>query len=543
MKSFLLLSTLAQLASSFVIQRPTITTSYSYSFNTNKNNIIQVRSSSPTFLSATREEQDENAVNEVLGALKKTLKDGNPSDAKAAVEASDSLIDYLQDLESTFQQTNNDEVVEYDMDQLTEAVQTMDVDAIDAMKQSGLIMNEDLTSQAFWKVVNGVDEAEQQDLALSTNITRLLHHVFDADQIHLQSREQQRTNLTCMQPDESGGLDAAARKMNYVFDDGDHKNLPLAEGRKCEDGHCCEDCSRNVFPTFASNGEISLETFPELSSLTFNDLETVSAGTIIQFVRLVERVRRTISYEYGLPLSTILPLQAYSRKYVAGATQKGGGGGEGDFVTLHTDEATHSGYHYSCVLYLSSQGEDFEGGNFIFNDPDPIAMAAAKKAQEEESKNRKEYSEEVDADLLEKLARGELPDDDELLIPAAMEEDEVSQAALEDEIRRSGRIFTPFSPTRGAAVIFSSGWENMHEVEKITSGVRYAVPCFFTTCTVPEIAYDQMKVGKPKTDEDIADDWLHLLLAHRKEEPMESVGRVKELLMKWHYICTPLSMH
>ena len=65
----------------------------------------------------------------------------------------------------------------------------------------------------------------------------------------------------------------------------------------------------------------------------------------------------------------------------------------------------------------------------------------------------------------------------------------------------------------------------------------------FTTCPVPEAHYDQMVVGKPKTDIDIADDWLHLLLAHRKEAPMESMGRVKELLMKWHHICTPLSQH
>ena len=95
----------------------------------------------------------------------------------------------------------------------------------------------------------------------------------------------------------------------------------------------------------------------------------------------------------------------------------------------------------------------------------------------------------------------------------------------------------------GAAVVFSSGWENMHEVETITSGTRYCVPAFFTTCPVPEAAYTQMSVGKPQSNEDIADDWLHLLLAHRKESPMESTGRVKELLMKWHYMCTPLDQH
>lgn len=68
-------------------------------------------------------------------------------------------------------------------------------------------------------------------------------------------------------------------------------------------------------------------------------------------MRLIERVRRAIAHEYGLDLSTILPLQAYSRKYVAGTTQKGGGGGEGDFVILHTGECSVCG---SCVFVLSS---------------------------------------------------------------------------------------------------------------------------------------------------------------------------------------------
>ena len=76
-------------------------------------------------------------------------------------------------------------------------------------------------------------------------------------------------------------------------------------------------------------------------------------------MRLIGRVRRTIAHEYGLPLRTILPLQAYSRKYEQGATQKGGRGNEGDFIVLHTDEATHTRYRYSCVLCLSTQGEDF----------------------------------------------------------------------------------------------------------------------------------------------------------------------------------------
>eukprot|EP00536_Pseudo-nitzschia_multiseries_P015611 jgi/Psemu1/263085/estExt_Genewise1Plus.C_9190018 len=390
---------------------------------------------------------------------------------------------------------------------LRSAIGEMNVDAIDTMLESGVRMDDETVEAAFWSIVSTVDRCEAEDKALPGSVPRMLHHVFDADLQLLLTREKQTTNVTCMQPDDSTGLAGAARKMNYIFDDGDHKNLPLTEGRKCEGGTCCDKCSRNIFPTFATDNESNLDTFPQLSRFTFNDVERVSSATILQFVRLIERVRRTIAHEYGLDLKTILPLQAYSRKYVAGTTQQGGGGGEGDFVILHTDEATHDGYHYSCVLYLSTHGVDFEGGSFVFNDPGDEAEAVA-----------------VDDD-----------DDDEV--------DEGHYGSLEEEIRRAGRKLTPYNPTRGAAVIFSSGWENMHEVEKITSGTRYAVPCFFTTCPVPDAAYDQMTVGKPKTDEDIADDWLHLLLAHQKEEPMVSVGRVKELLMKWHYICTPLSQH
>jgi len=155
-------------------------------------------------------------------------------------------------------------------------------------------------------------------------------------------------------------------------------------------------------------------------------------------------------------------------------------------------------------LYLNDQGVDFTGGDFIFND----------KAKE---------------------GTYHIPTSEEL-----------EMLTMEEELERGrkfGRDLTPFHPSRGAAVIFSSGWENMHEVYALESGTRYAVPSFFTTCPVPEQAYQQMHVGKPSSDEQIADDWLHLLLAHRAESPVESVGRVKELLMKWHYMCTPLDQH
>jgi hypothetical protein len=493
----------------------------------------------------------DTSLNDVLEALDKRLTVGSLSDAetKDFMQASDALLEGLKSVgsapkdipqvESSLKDLPEVEgpkdLLEYEDHELRSAVMKFDVDAVTSMLEAGMEMDDVTVETAFWEVVSAVDRAEAEDKPLSADVAVMLHHVFDADMKLLLQREQIRTNITCMQPDESGGLAGAARRMNSIFDDGDSKNIPLTEGRKCEGGDCCDKCSRNIFPTFALDHESNFDVFPGISSLTFNDLEKVATSTIIQFVRLIERVRRTIAHEYGLPLKNVLPLQAYSRKYVAGTTQQGGGGGEGDFVILHTDESTHTGYHYSCVVYLSTQGVDFEGGNFVFNDPetDPEKIKLEMKDADDDD--------DIDISVLEALKNGELPDAPLL----SVEEEKTAEyyASLEDEIRKAGRKLTPFHPTRGSAVIFSSGWENMHEVEKITSGTRYAVPCFFTTCPVPDAAYDQMNVGKPKTNEDIADDWLHLLLAHRQESPLEAVGRVKELLMKWHVMCTPLSEH
>lgn len=222
-------------------------------------------------------------------------------------------------------------------DGTVESEKQLDTDRIWQLIQNNEI-DEDATEAAFWDVVSSVEEAEKEGNALSPDVPRMLHLIFDADMHLLAQREKLTTNVTCMQPKDEGLQ--SHHQMAYIFDDSSLKDLPLVPGRRCEDGRCCEACSRNIYPTFATPAECSLEKFPELASLTFNDLKTVSVATILQFTRLVERVRRSIAKEYGLPLSYILPLQAYSRKYVAGTTQQGGGGGEGDFVTLHADEST-----------------------------------------------------------------------------------------------------------------------------------------------------------------------------------------------------------
>ena len=42
-------------------------------------------------------------------------------------------------------------------------------------------------------------------------------------------------------------------------------------------------------------------------------------------------------------------------------------------------------------------------------------------------------------------------------------------------------MLTRLAPQRGRATIFSSGWENLHFVDPISAGRRFAMPAFFVT--------------------------------------------------------------
>lgn len=155
-------------------------------------------------------------------------------------------------------------------------------------------------------------------------------------------------------------------------------------------------------------------------------------------------------------------------------------------------------------MYLSTQGEDFEGGDFVFNDPADEKEATV--SMEEAKVDQDSYEEDEADDMLAKLLAGEaLPDDEvaagefaddeedpgadallaRLLAGEELPDDEDSEEvdtsdlvdnhwadedpeeyedieyfnSLKDTMRRSGRKITPFHPNRGAAVIFSSGWE------------------------------------------------------------------------------------
>lgn len=82
-----------------------------------------------------------------------------------------------------------------------------------------------------------------------------------------------------------------------------------------------------------------------------------------------------------------------------------------EYSQLHCDECSTSSYHYSAVLYLS-QRASFTGGDFVFTDPPREAGGK--------------------------------------------------------------RELTRVRPEQGQAVMFSSGWENYHFVDSLSSGVRSA---------------------------------------------------------------------
>lgn len=91
----------------------------------------------------------------------------------------------------------------------------------------------------------------------------------------------------------------------------------------------------------------------------------------------------------------------------------------------HVDKETYSSFHYTSLLYLSDFQRDFKGGRFMFVD-------------ENKADNKTLYS--------------------------------------------------SIEPKKGRVSVFTSGAENLHYVEKVTEGTRYAITISFTCNKKFEIA-------------------------------------------------------
>lgn len=252
-------------------------------------------------------------------------------------------------------------------------------------------------------------------------VPQLLRHVFDSDEQRVLGGYSSRflQNVTCMKP--------ADFARGYQLFDEDLAALPLVPGRRCHGGDCCNKCSRVLLPAFATQEECATlrerasalmppeDELPHHNMYLKASAATGDVRTTLSFLRLIERMRRVIAHEYGIPLVRLAPRQTFISRICDAA--------EVDWQSLHADESSVPSFHYSCVLYLSTHGVDFAGGGFAFCDPAADYRLAAKG---------------------------------------------------ERELHR-------LHPEAGMAVIFSSGWENMHLVEPLHGGRRFAVPAFFET--------------------------------------------------------------
>uniref|UniRef100_A0A7S2FN77 Fe2OG dioxygenase domain-containing protein n=1 Tax=Haptolina brevifila TaxID=156173 RepID=A0A7S2FN77_9EUKA len=151
-------------------------------------------------------------------------------------------------------------------------------------------------------------------------------------------------------------------------------------------------------------------------------------------------MRRAVAIEYGLPLASLSPRQTFvSRVSTVEDLAR-------TPFSIHVDECSVPAYHYSAVLYLSVSS---------------LHPASAGAARDSQQPVRAEPSA---GDTMD-FTGGELR-----FHPTPVQE---SQLVL---------------PRQGMAAIFSSGWENVHEVQPVLSGVRYAMPAFFTTEAPSELA-------------------------------------------------------
>lgn len=88
-----------------------------------------------------------------------------------------------------------------------------------------------------------------------------------------------------------------------------------------------------------------------------------------------------------------------------------------EYWHAHVDKETYSSFHYTSLLYLSDYQRDFQGGRFIFID-------------ENKAENKTLYS--------------------------------------------------SIEPKRGRVSVFTSGAENLHHIERVTEGTRFAITISFT---------------------------------------------------------------
>lgn len=190
-------------------------------------------------------------------------------------------------------------------------------------------------------------------------------------------------------------------------------------------------------------------------------VEAGNAALALLMLRLIERLRRVVAHEYGLPRDRLTTSRAFVARIKAAADgidavpSKSGDLGDGPQGTEaacacyeegdgtmeaplppyglpHADVQSFPSFEYSAVLHLQSVGEGFDGGGFVFMDP--VAQTDGR--------------------------------------------------AEADRTPAPRHRLTRLTPQAGRAILFSSGWENVHYVEPCR-GERFALITFFES--TPEV--------------------------------------------------------
>ena len=122
--------------------------------------------------------------------------------------------------------------------------------------------------------------------------------------------------------------------------------------------------------------------------------------------------------EYGVPLAKLHIASSYVTRISALHSKK-------TYANIHSDQSSFNRFHFTNTLYLSTHGTDFRGGTLtFFNDNHNYKLPGGR--------------------------------------PMRM-------ASLSVE------------PAVGRAVLLSSGWENIHQIDRVSAGGRLSIQTFFTT--------------------------------------------------------------
>lgn len=314
------------------------------------------------------------------------------------------------------------------------------------------------------------DDALEADALAFGAVPQLLRTVFDADfeqYCTLRNDHAGVQNVSCLRPADLALAMNPCPGSNQCSPDipirgHELMRVALEPGRVCADGSCSECGSRVSLPHFTTDDEAReicecadalMAPAPQseeeccADSTMIHLFDCARAGDVrmtLLLVRIVERLRRAVAHEYGLPLASVAPRTIMISRWVSN-------GGCASGTSIHGDEAAVADFHYSTVLHLSTQGCEFEGGDFVFSDPVKGSRATS-----------------ASASVLAKDAVTEIGSVGE-------------PTGAAGEKCTAGRLLTRLSPRRGRALMFSSGWENLHFVDEITSGVRHAMPVFFVT--------------------------------------------------------------